>query len=314
LTESNDQNKHQSGNPNGAPLSGMHPALFVLLVLFTVFITYQIFGGILSVLILGADLKSMPKNLSLARVVISFSQFMFILAPVILLSMMQGNKAKQVFRLNAPKSKVFWLSMLGIVVIQPLLQAYMFVQNKILFSLPFGTEVLKKIKDFMDVFESATMNLVTAHSVVEFLVVVFIIAVTPAICEEFLFRGLIFKNFERSIPTGKAIFMTGFIFAIFHFHPFNLVPLILLGYYLTYTVYYSDSILTGILLHFVNNFLSAYLVYRYGREGFDKPDESFADNMYVLLAGAVSLVIFLFILYAIKNSSNNNKNKIVVNV
>jgi uncharacterized protein len=314
LTESNEQNTPQTENPNRAPLSRVHPALFVLLVLFVIFVTYQIFGGLLSIMVLGTDLKAAPKNLSLARVVVSFAQFMFILAPVILLSMLQGNKAKTVFRLNAPKSKVFWLSMLGIVVIQPLLQAYMLIQNKLLFSLPFGTEFLTKLKEVIELFESATLNLVTAHSVVEFIVVVFIIAVTPAICEEFLFRGLIFKNFEKSIPTGKAIFMTGLIFAIFHFHPFNLIPLILLGYYLTYTVYYSNSIWTGVLVHFINNFISAYLVFRYGRESFDRPDESLGDNIEVLIAGAVSAILFMLILYAIKKSSTDKTNKIVVNV
>lgn len=282
--------------------------------LFVIFVTYQIIGGILSLFVLGKDLKNFSGNITTARVLITFSQFMFILVPVLILSLMQGNEAKDAFRLRTPRAKPFWLGMLGILVIQPLIQSYMYIQNKILFSLPFGTESLKAVKDFMDALESATLNLVTAQSVFEFAVVVIVIAVTPAICEEFLFRGLIFRNFERAMPAGKSIFLTGFIFAIFHFHPFNLIPLILLGFFLTYTVYYSGSILTGVLLHFVNNFLSAYLVFRYGREGFDKPDEPLSANLGLIITGIVSLFIFIGLLYAIKNASDEKKNKIIVNV
>lgn len=313
MQEDNNQN---TGTPvqHKAPLSGMHPALFVLFVLFTIFVTYQILGGILAIVVLGKDVKSLSGDVVITRLLVSFSQFMFILIPVLILSLLQGNVSGKVFRLKVPRAKPFWLGLLGIIVIQPVIQSYMLVQEKILFSLPFGSGVMKMVKDFMDAFETATMNLVTAHSIPEFIAVVFVIAVTPAICEEFLFRGLIFKNFERTMPAGKSIFLTGFVFAIFHFHPFNIIPLILLGFYLTYIVYYSDSIVTGVFVHFVNNFLSAYFIFRYGRESFDKPDAPLSDNLPLLISGAVSAVVLAVILYFIKKTSSEKKDKIVVNV
>ncbi len=313
MQEDNTQN---TGNPfqHKAPLSGVHPALFVLLVLFIVFVTYQILGGVLAIIVLGKDVKSFGGDVVITRLLVSFSQFMFILVPALILSLLQGNISGDVFRLKVPRAKPFWLGMLGILVIQPVIQSYMLVQEKILLSLPFGSGVMKMLKDFMDTFEAATLNLVTAHNVPEFIAVVFVIAVTPAICEEFLFRGLIFKNFERSMPAGKSLFLTGFIFAIVHFHPFNIVPLILLGFFLTYIVYYSGSIFTGVLAHFINNYLSAYFIFRYGRESFDKPDAPLSDNIPLLIAGAVSVLIFIAILYGIKKTSSEKKDKIVVNV
>lgn len=299
MQEENNQNTEKPVQ-HKAPLSGIHPALFVLLILFVVFITYQILGGILAIVVLGKDVKSFSGDVVITRLLVTFSQFMFILVPVLILSMLQGNVSRDAFRLKVPKARPFWLGMLGIVVIQPIIQSYMLLQEKLLFSLPFGSGVLKMVKDFMDSFEAATMNLVTAHGLAEFIAVVFVIAVTPAICEEFLFRGLIFKNFERSMPAGKSIFLTGFVFAIFHFHPFNIIPLILLGYFLTYVVYYSDSIVSGVIVHFTNNFISAYFIYIYGRESFDRPDAPLSDNIPLLISGAVSFVVFAFILYAIK--------------
>jgi membrane protease YdiL (CAAX protease family) len=313
LLDNTEQNNNNV-EPVNAPLANMHPAVFVLLALFIVFVTYQIFGGVLSVLVLGTDFKKMEGDVTFARVIISFSQFMFILVPVIILSMLQGNKAKKTFRLNFPKQSVLWLSILGVLVIQPTIQAYMFVQNKMLTSLPFGSQFINSLKELMDSLEAATLSLVTAHNAGEFVLVAFVIALTPAVCEEFLFRGLVLTNFERTMNPGKAILMTGFIFAVFHFHPFNLIPLILLGFFLSFTVFYSDSILTGIVVHFVNNFLSAFLVYKYGKEGFDDTRGSFADNYGLLLSGFVSFIIFLFILKAIKNITTEKKNKIIVNV
>lgn len=310
ITEkNNNSNEHEN-----APLSKMQPVVFVILALFIVFVTYQIFGGVLSILVLGTDFKKMDGNVTLARIIISFSQFMFILIPVIILSMLQGNEAKKTFRLNLPKQSVLWLSIVGVLVIQPSIQAYMFLQNKLLTSLPFGGQFINSLKELMDSFEAATLSLVTANNTGEFILVAFVIAVTPAICEEFFFRGLVMKNFERVMNPGKAVFMTGFIFAIFHFHPFNLLPLMLLGFFLSYAVYYSNSILTGIIIHFVNNFLTAFLVFKYGKEGFEDSQGSVADNYGLLLIGLVSFIVFLFILKAIKNVTTEKKNKIIVNV
>lgn len=307
------ENKNENSGIK-APLANMQPALFVVLSLMVVFITYQIFGGLLSLFIYGKDLKTLDTDVNTARIIISFSQFMFILVPVLLLNLLQGSRPKETFRLNKPKQSVFWLGIAGMVVVQPALQSFMYLQSLLLKSLPFGGEAIKQIKELMDALEAVTLNLVNAHSIGEFVLVAFVIAVTPAICEEFFFRGLVFHNFERTMISSKAIFLTGFIFAVFHFHPFNLIPLVLLGYYLTYVVYYSGSIFTGIAVHFVNNFLSAYLVFRYGKEGFENPDGTIYDNMPLIVTGIISFVLFIILLKLIKNKGTENKDKIVIDV
>jgi len=289
----------------------MHPALFIVLVLFATFITYQVFGGLLTVLIVGTKVEKFTENLAATRIVLSFAQFMFLLFPAIFLSMLQGNKFKDAFRIKKPDLAIFFLSIFGLALIQPFLQVYLMIQNKILFSLPFGTDLIRQLKDLFDSLEQTTMNLVTAHNIPEFIFVVFVIAVTPAICEEFLFRGIVFKNFERVSLRRNAMFMTGLIFALFHFHPFNLIPLILLGFYLTFITYYSGSIFTAIACHFLNNFISAYSVFAFGKENFAEPDISGMQLFQFGLLGLVSLVLFVFLLiYIVK--LYNKKSQIVV--
>ena len=287
-------------NNSKGPLSKIHPALFILITLVTVFITYQIIGGVITVLVLGPDIIEEPTNLNLTRIIITFSQFMFILVPVIVLSMMQGNVFKVTFRLKKPDILVFILSVLGILVVQPFLQVYLYLQNKLIFSIPFGTEILKSVKELFDSLDALTLKLVASNSVPEFIFVVFVIAITPAICEEFLFRGLILKNFERFATPVRAIVFTGLIFALFHFHPFNIIPLAILGIYLTFITFYSGSLYTAIFVHFINNFFSAAAVYIFGKEQIDDPDMGGPELAQFILLGVLSLVMFLAVIKIIK--------------
>lgn len=295
------ENDLNNKEPKKAPLANMHPAVFIVLVLIATFVTYQVFGGLLTVLLVGLDLKTIPENLQKTRMILSFSQFMFILFPAVVLSLLQGNNFKETFRFKKPNIPIFFLSIFGLIIVQPFLQAFLYFQNKLIFSIPFGTEALKQVKELFDMLEQTTMNLVTANSAGEFIFVVFVIAITPAICEEFLFRGLIFKNFERISLKRNAMILTGLIFALFHFHPFNLIPLVVLGFYLTFVVYYSESIFTAMACHFANNFISAYSVFAFGKENFTEPDISGMQLIQFGIFGLVSLVLFIFLLvYIVK--------------
>lgn len=284
-----------------APLGNLHPAMFIVIILVATFITYQVFGGVLTILFVGLDLKTIPENLPTTRIILSFSQFMFILFPALILSTLQGNNFKETFRFKKPNMPIFFLSIFGLLIVQPFLQVFLYFQNKIIFSIPFGTEVLKQVKDLFDTLEQTTMSLVTANTIPEFIFVIFVIAVTPAICEEFLFRGIVFKNFERITLRRSAMILTGLIFALFHFHPFNLVPLVILGFYLTFIVYYSESIFTAVACHFINNFISAYSVFIFGKENFAEPEISGMHMVQFGIFGLISLVLFIFLLiYIVK--------------
>ncbi|MCY7360920.1 MAG: CPBP family intramembrane metalloprotease, partial [Ignavibacteria bacterium] len=144
---------------------------------------------------------------------------------------------------------------------------------------------------------------VIAKSFPEYLLIVFVIAVTPAICEEFLFRGLVFKNFEKIIPATKAIFFSGLLFALFHFHPFNIIPLAILGIFLTFIVYHSGSIYTAVICHFLNNFISATAIYIYGTESLSTEKMSGDEQLQFIILGLISFIIFIGIIFMIKKNS-----------
>ncbi|MEO8665825.1 MAG: CPBP family intramembrane glutamic endopeptidase [Ignavibacteria bacterium] len=297
------QNDH--GHKKG-PLANMQPLAFIFLSLTIVFILYQIVGGTISLFVTGEDMNIKDENLNLTRVILTFAQFMFILFPAILLVMLQDNNMKETFRLRKPKMSVFALAIIGILVIQPFLQVFLYYQNELIFSLPFGQDFITAMKELFDLLESTTEKLVTARTVPEFILIVIVIAITPAVCEEFLFRGLVFKNFEKITAASKAIFFSGLLFAFFHFHPFNIIPLTVLGVFLTFIVYHSGSIYTSVVCHFINNFLSALAVFIYGTDAIGSEDASAMtsqEQIQFVLMGIVSLAVFIGIIFLIKKYS-----------
>jgi membrane protease YdiL (CAAX protease family) len=83
-----------------------------------------------------------------------------------------------------------------------------------------------------------------------------VVGVTPAIVEELLFRGLIQSSFERKMRPVRAAVWTGVIFGLFHFNPFALVPLVILGIFFGILRMRSKSMVLAMTVHFLNNSLA----------------------------------------------------------
>lgn len=90
------------------------------------------------------------------------------------------------------------------------------------------------------------------------LVSIFLVAVLPAFCEEFLFRGMIQRGMER-LGVGWSIFLSGILFGLFHFDFQRLAAQTLIGFIAAYVVYRTGSIFNGMILHFMNNALLTLL-------------------------------------------------------
>ncbi|NLJ40541.1 MAG: CPBP family intramembrane metalloprotease [Clostridiales bacterium] len=78
------------------------------------------------------------------------------------------------------------------------------------------------------------------------------IGLVPAMVEEFLFRGLILRGYERLGAKG-AILITGVLFGMLHLQLMTIPTIILLGIVISYVVYRTDSIFAGVIYHFVHN-------------------------------------------------------------
>lgn len=85
-----------------------------------------------------------------------------------------------------------------------------------------------------------------------------LVALTPALCEETLFRGLIMSGFRR-LGKWPAIVATGLLFGLAHASIYRLLPTMALGILFGYAVWRTRSIAAGIICHGLNNGLMATL-------------------------------------------------------
>ncbi len=103
-------------------------------------------------------------------------------------------------------------------------------------------------------------TLFTSSGAWELAFVVLAIAVTPAICEEVLFRGYVQRTFERTVG-WKSVLIVGILFGLYHMQPLGLLTLSGLGLVLGYFYYASKSLFPGMAAHFTNNLLVVVWLY-----------------------------------------------------
>ena len=83
-----------------------------------------------------------------------------------------------------------------------------------------------------------------------------VLALTPAICEELLFRGYLQRQVERRLGAVASIVLVGVLFGLYHLRLSQVVPLSILGIYLGYVVWATGSLWSGVLVHLLNNGLA----------------------------------------------------------
>jgi uncharacterized protein len=77
----------------------------------------------------------------------------------------------------------------------------------------------------------------------------FLVAVCAPLFEESLFRGFFLTSLTRYLPTGSAIALSAFLFALAHLNLGDLLPLTVLGMILGFVYSRSRNLLASMLLH-----------------------------------------------------------------
>ena len=80
-----------------------------------------------------------------------------------------------------------------------------------------------------------------------------LLALSPAICEEVLFRGFILSALRRRLPLWSGVIIVGLLFGAMHLNVYRLFAATLSGVVLTYLVWRSGSIVTSMIAHFIIN-------------------------------------------------------------
>lgn len=126
---------------------------------------------------------------------------------------------------------------------------------------------------------------------------IFLMAIVPAFCEEFFFRGVLMK-FGQSIfrRWWISIGFSALVFAGFHTSISEFVPIFLAGILLGLVYYWTSSIWLNILLHFLFNTMNVLLAV-YQNASLEKSMEQPAVSLTIFGIALVPLAAGIYFLY-----------------
>lgn len=197
--------------------------------------------------------KFEPSHLNSMRIMLIATSLGFFLLPALVLPLTEKRSIAGFYDLRKIKPNLLLLTILVIIVSMPFLEWTVAINEKMV--LP---DVLKGIEDWMKEKEAAakeaTMMLLDMKTISDLIVNLLMIAVIPAVAEEFIFRGAIQRSFTKMFQNPYlSIWVTAFIFSAIHFQFFGFLPRFLMGAAFGYLYFWSGSLWYAIIGHFLNN-------------------------------------------------------------
>lgn len=111
-----------------------------------------------------------------------------------------------------------------------------------------------------------------------------LVAVLPALCEEHLFRGMLFSSLKSERGKSRAIALSAALFAAFHVPLFNQPVVFVMGLMLGYLAWQTRSIWPGVVVHLCNNALGVALGHYLIADGQNEKEMVLVNPMLLLPA------------------------------
>ena len=173
-------------------------------------------------------------------------------------------------------------------------------------------ESLKGVEIWMRTQEDASNDLIKKVVMVDHIGLLFVniivLAVFPAVAEEYYFRGSLMHIFNRIFKNiHVTIWVTAIIFSAIHVQFFGFFPRVILGAFFGYMLIWTNNIWVPILAHFVNNAIVTVLAFYYTTQGktFEELQTFDSYSIFVYL-GSFMLTAVIAVLFYKKSKSNIN--------
>jgi len=288
------------------PFAQLMFALFVMVA--SVFL-FMIVGMVLAIPFYGMNglLSLLNGTQQAASGSINFLKYMqviqsiglFVVPPVILGFLYHGNVKEYLLIDRTTKSRSYILAVFCLLSIVPLINFLGDINSKM--SLPAS---LSGLESWMRSMEDNAKVLIDKFMEVEgiggLLFNVFMIAVLPAIGEEFMFRGVIqriFTNWTKNYHWG--IWITAFLFSAMHMQFYGFLPRMVLGAMFGYLLVWTGTMWVPVLAHFFNNLVGVLGYFLIGKGAISKDIEQFGTDPGELFVVIISVFIVGWLLYLI---------------
>ncbi len=260
------------------------------------------------VLTMTADIFSLPivLNLSLGELIIMVPAIIYLIAWKLCSGKIEDGQQVNVCEEDLQRT---WKDRLHFNKVRPSTLAYVLIFTWL--SMPLTTLINAISMLFVDNTILAMSNVMLE---LPFIVMLFLIAVMPATCEEIAFRGIVYGGYRKEGQKFQAVLLSGFMFGIMHMNLNQALYAFVIGVLLALLFEATNSIFATMLFHFIYNAQSCCLMYimeeimpGYYSEAATMavgPNEMYMMISVYLVLAAIFTPIALCMLYKIAKNEN----------
>lgn len=204
------------------------------------------------------SLLYLPNRVLSIQVLQLLSQVFVFLSAAILFWFFFGKVTVNRFLMNKPNVSIFLVPVL-VILYTPVMSILSEFNERII---PHGSWAEKTFKPMEESAAQLMETMLQMNGLGDLFINLFIMAIVPAICEEFLFRGLIqgqLTKLFKNVHVG--IWLTAIVFSAIHLQFYGFLPRVVLGALFGYLMIHTGSIWTSVLAHFINNGLAVLTWY-----------------------------------------------------
>ncbi|WP_395807977.1 lysostaphin resistance A-like protein [Daejeonella sp.] len=290
--------------------------LLLLLLVFTCAIAFTIIAFVAGILIYGFQpiismSESDSSNVEMLRLLQIVSSFGMFVVAAFIFAKIQSSDWLTYLNLKKFNLVLAILTLLIILSFSPLLEfSNELNKNMVLPKFLNELEAWMKLKEAQ--MAEMTKQLLVMKSIPVLLINLLMLAIIPAVGEEFIFRGCLQKIFGRWIGNYHiAIWITAIIFSAIHFQFYGFMPRMLLGALFGYLLVWSGSLWLPILAHFMNNGVAVVTAYVFQQQG--KPLELMYESdpasqpVFIASIAVMAVLLWYFYNYSFKLKEINTE-------
>lgn len=273
-----------------------------------VLISYLLSGDINNSLLQGEQTIAGMQGPFYMLFILMTSSIATFLLPVLLLKKLSPTSILPIDKSTTSKI-VYVLSILFLVALSPLIHMIGEWNNNLV--LP---DFLKSIEEWMrfkeDEMSVLTERIVMTDKIPLLLINIIVMAVVPAIVEEYYFRGALIPIIIQWCQNKHiAVWLVALIFSAIHLQFFGFFPRMLLGVVFGYMYLWTGNIGVPIVAHFINNATVAVIAYSYTTQGKSYADMQTYGNysIFAYLGSLIVATLIGYVLYRVTNIQVHGK-------
>ncbi|MDT8393055.1 MAG: type II CAAX endopeptidase family protein [Bacteroidales bacterium] len=290
--------------------------LILLSLLFTMVfgmaLGFLFFGSDMLVIIKGGFVMSAPGSLAILKFLQTINTLgLFVFPPLIFASLVSEKPWQYLAMMRTPRLVDIFLGLSLIIVVLPFLHWLAGINEMMEFPVWFSG-----IEDWMKQSEEQARQItelfLSTKTYSGLAVNLIMIAVLPAIGEEFLFRGILQRLFQEWWKNVHlAVFIATLLFSALHLQFFGFLPRLVLGLFLGYLFVWTRSIWVPVIVHFFNNGIAVVAAWFYARGSIQTSSDSLGDmpETWIIILSFVITVLIIWMFWKGRDKKMGSTNE-----